>query len=82
MNNSDLEKTKESRYQVEIKEKLDESWAEWFNDCELEYRSDDRSNPSTLITVEIIDKAALHGLLTKIWNLNLTVLSVKRIDRK
>jgi hypothetical protein len=80
MNNNDQQKTIKNRYQVEIKEQLDESWTEWFSDFELEYRSDDQNNPFTILTGEVMDQAALNGILTKIWNLNLTVLSVKLID--
>ncbi|MGD9202721.1 MAG: hypothetical protein PVI26_14260 [Chitinispirillia bacterium] len=80
MNNTDQQKTIKNRYQVEIKEQLDESWTEWFSDFELEYRSDDQNNPFTILTGEVMDQAALNGILTKIWNLNLTVLSVKLID--
>ena len=70
----------ESRYQIGIKEQLDESWAEWFSDFELTYKTDDQGRSFTILTGMVIDQAALNGILTKIWNLNLTVLSVKRID--
>ena len=80
MNNNDQQKTLKNRYQIEIKEQLDKSWTEWFSDFELEYRSDDQNNPFTILTGEVIDQAALNGILTKIWNLNLTVLTVKLID--
>jgi hypothetical protein len=67
-------------YQIKIKEQLDESWTEWFGDFELTYRTDEQGKTNTILTGMIIDQAALNGLLTKIWNLSLTVLSVQRID--
>jgi hypothetical protein len=67
-------------YQIEIQEQLDESWTEWFGDFELTYKTDDQGKTVTILTGIVIDQAALNGILTKLWNLNLTVLSVKRID--
>jgi hypothetical protein len=69
-----------NRYQIEIKEQLDKSWTEWFSNFDLAHSTDNRGNPVTILSGMVIDQAALNGLLTKIWNLNLTVLSVKRID--
>lgn len=78
--NSNDQKNAGALYRIEIKEQLDKSWAEWFNDFELTYRTDDRGKTATILTGIVIDQAALNGVLTKIWNLNLTVLSVQQID--
>ena len=69
-----------NRYEIVIYERLDDSWAEWFNDFDLLFKKDDQGNPVTVLTGLVIDQAALNGLLTKIWNLNLTIISVKQID--
>jgi hypothetical protein len=79
MNNNDQQKIG-NRYQIEIKEQLDESWTDWFSDFELAYKTDDQGKPITILTSMVIDQAALNGILTKIWNLNLTVLSVNQTD--
>ena len=74
------QKNSASKYQIVIQEQLDDSWAEWFNNFILEFKTDDQGNPITVLTGRVIDQAALNGILTKIWNLNLTVISVKQID--
>jgi hypothetical protein len=68
------------RYEIVIREKLDNSWKEWFGDLELSSAADDQGNPFSILTGPVVDQAALNGILTKIWNLNLTVLSVNQID--
>ena len=79
MNKNDQQKSGNT-YQIVIHEQLDESWAEWLNDFELAYGTDDQGKPITILTGSVPDQAALNGLLTKIWDLNLTVLSVQQID--
>jgi len=55
---------------------LDSGWSTWFNGLEL--RSDTAGH--TTITGPVTDQAALHGLLAKIRDLGLPLLSVRRID--
>jgi hypothetical protein len=55
---------------------LDSSWSAWFED--LEISSDEPGQ--TLIAGPVTDQAALHGLLAKIRDLNLPLLSVRRLD--
>jgi len=55
---------------------LDSRWSSWFDGLEL------TSDPAgqTTITGPVADQAALHGLLAKIRDLRLPLLSVRRID--
>ena len=59
-------------YRVIVKEPLDPSWAEWFEGFDLGVTA----NGETTITGCIRDQAALHGLLDRVRNLNLTVCSL------
>ena len=63
-------------YEIKIKGHLDESWAEWFEGLTFNYGSDG----STTLSGEIRDQAALHGLLKKIRDLGMPLLSVNRVD--
>lgn len=63
-------------YSIKIKGHLDESWADWFEGLLFTYENDG----STTLSGEIADQAALHGLLKKIRDLGLPLLSVNRLD--
>lgn len=65
-------------YEIKIKEPLDPSWSEWFNGFTIR-KSEDHE---TVIVGRVRDQTALHGLLAKIRNLNLTLISVTRVSDK
>ena len=62
-------------HEIIIEGHLSETWEEWFEGLTFEHTSDGR----TILTGDIIDQAALHGLLKKIRDLGLPLLSVNRI---
>ena len=64
-----------SRYEIRVKGILDRRWAAWFED--LQVRSDGQE---TLICGPVADQAALHGVLTKIRDLGLFLISVRHLD--
>ena len=59
------------RFQIVIKGRIDKEWAEWFGEMEINYHGD-----STILTGELPDQPALHGLLNQIRDLNLKLVSV------
>ena len=68
-------------YEIKIKGVLDEHWNEWFEGMTLKRVNNGESGQMcTLITGPIPDQPALHGLLAKIRDLNLTLISVCRIN--
>lgn len=64
-------------YQVKISGHLDESWATWL-DCAtiIHEKVGDNQMPVTILTLPVTDQPALRGLLNKLFDLNLTLLSV------
>ncbi len=62
-------------YEVRIKGHLPPFWSETFEGMQLTLTP----NGETIITGEVMDQAALHGLLARIRDLNLTLISVSRI---
>ncbi len=64
-----------SRYQIRVKGILDRRWAAWFED--LQVSSD---GEETVISGPVADQAALHGLLIKVHNLGLFLISVRHVD--
>lgn len=62
-------------YQIRMKGHLDDTWADWFDGLTIT-RAD---NGETLLTGLVIDQAALYGVLRKVRDLGLPLLSVMRI---
>ena len=63
-------------YQIRISGQLGEQWNTWFEQMTLTQIDDGDS----LITGPVIDQAALHGLLRKIRDLGLPLISVNRLQ--
>jgi hypothetical protein len=65
-----------SGYQLRVGGHLDEHWSSWFGELTLT-REDDGT---TCLTGAVADQAELHGLLTKIRDLGVTLISVAVVD--
>ena len=65
-----------SVYQLRIAGHLDHHWSLWLGDLTLTHEDDG----TTSLTGVVSDQAALHGLLTKIRDLGVTLLSLAVID--
>ncbi len=63
-------------YRIRLKGHLDKKWSDWFDDMNICH-----DGANSILTGPLVDQAALHGVLIKIRDLNLTLLSVKRIER-
>ena len=59
-------------YEIKIKGHLDQRWSDWFAGLNLTYLEGD----ATLLSGPLPDQAALHGLLERVRDLNLTLISV------
>ena len=63
-------------YQLRVSGHLDQHWSAWFGDLELTHDDDGTTSLSGVVS----DQAELHGLLTKIRDLGVTLISVAVID--
>lgn len=63
-------------YQIKIKGHLDLRWSDWFDGLVISHLP----GGVTVLTGPVVDQAALFGLLLKIRDLNLTLLSLKRLE--
>jgi hypothetical protein len=63
-------------YCLTIKGHLGSEWSEWFDGLTITLAD----NGETMLTGPVVDQTALHGLLTKIRDLGLPLLSLTRID--
>ena len=64
-------------YQIRIKGQLDRKWIEWFGDVTIALEE----SGDTILNCSVVDQAALHGLLKKVRDLGLLLLSVNRVER-
>jgi hypothetical protein len=64
------------RYEIRLKGHLDGRWAAWFDGMSLTNDGDG----TTVISGQVIDQAALHGLLQKVRDLGLPLVSVTPLD--
>jgi hypothetical protein len=59
--------------EIRIAGQIDKDWAEWLENCSLDYAAENE----TFLTVKVIDQAAFYGLITKLRDLGLTLLSIQ-----
>jgi hypothetical protein len=74
--NSEMDLNQPTIYEIRIKGHLDRQWTDWFGGLSIT-RED---NGETLLTGLVIDQAALHGLLKKVRDVGIPLLSVTRVQ--
>ncbi len=62
-------------YEIRLQGHLDHRWTAWFDGLSISNESDG----STVIRGEVVDQSALHGLLQKVRDIGLPLVSVTRI---
>lgn len=63
-------------YEIRVEGLIDGLWADWFNGMTITYAN----NRETILTGELQDQTALHGVLARIRDLGLNLISVRRVD--
>ena len=63
-------------YHILVKETLDHPFADWYGDLTIM----PQENGETLLIGSFTDQPALRGFLEQLWNLNITVITIERIE--
>jgi hypothetical protein len=64
------------KVEIRVKGRMDENWSEWFQGFEIRAGDEDE----TLITGQAKDQAALYGLIAKLRDLGLALVSINEIE--
>ena len=62
-------------YEFHVKGPLDDRWSDWFGGLTMRHQKD----ATTVLAGAVVDQAALHGVLVRIRDLSLPLLSAKRV---
>ena len=62
-------------YQIRLQGHLGRNWTDWFGDVTITLQD----NGETLLTCPVVDQAALYGLLRKVRDLSLPLISATRV---
>jgi hypothetical protein len=73
---SDIDPAQPAIYQIRVKGHLDRHWADWFGGLTIT----PEDNGETRLTGAVVDQAALHGVLKKVRDLGMPLLSVSRVE--
>lgn len=64
-----------TRYEIRVEGVLDRRWAAWFEDLQIK-----NDGSQTVISGLVADQPILHGLLVKVRDLGLCLISVRRLE--
>jgi hypothetical protein len=67
-------------YEIQVQGELDPDWEAWFDGLAVTLTYASGQPLTTTLTGPVADQAALRGMLCKLWDLNLTLISVRRIE--
>ena len=79
MDGSEAGLNRPSIYRVIIQGRLHEKWSVWFNGMLVNSIMTAESSNDTLLIIAVPDQAALRGVINKIWDLNLNLISINLI---
>jgi hypothetical protein len=70
----------EANYEIRVGGHLDLRWVDWFEGMEITTGFDQNGSPISVISGNIVDQAALHGILIKIRDIGIPIISVNRVE--
>jgi hypothetical protein len=73
---SNKQNEKATNYQIRIEGQLDPQWSDWFDGLSITQEEDG----TTLLVGPVADQSALHGLLKKVRDLGMPLVSVNRME--
>lgn len=69
-------------YRIQVEGWLDQDWLDWLGGLDVALERVAGGEPATILTTALLDQAALRGLLCRLWDLNLVLVSVTPLQGK
>jgi hypothetical protein len=69
-------------FRIQVEGWLGQDWSEWLGAPDVTVERVAGGEPATILTTALMDQAALRGLLCRLWDLNLTLVSVTPLQGK
>ncbi len=66
-------------YRITVQGLLDDSWSSWLSGMSVSVELMGDGVPVTTLTGPVVDQPALRGILNRLWDLNLTLISVNPV---
>jgi hypothetical protein len=79
MTDSSSSPSERSPYEIQIQGQLDDRWADWFHGVRITLEQSSDGCSITTLNCPTMDQARLRGILKKLWDLNLILISVRRV---
>lgn len=67
-------------YQIEVQGYLEDHWSDWLDSMDIQPQVSEDGIRITRLTGTVIDQAALHGVLRKLYDLGMPLLSVSCVE--
>jgi hypothetical protein len=68
-------------YEIRVQGHIDANWSDWFNGMQILAESGAGRPDATTLCGDVRDQVCLRGILNHLWDLNLSLVSVNRIDQ-
>ena len=69
-------------YRIQVEGWLDQDWSDWLGAPDISLERVAGGEPATILSTALLDQAALRGLLCRLWDLNLALVSVIPLQDK
>jgi hypothetical protein len=67
-------------YEISVRGSIADNWSDWFEGMTIDHEAGKEGFPITVLTGTVVDQAALIGILRKLHNLHLHLLSVNQVE--
>jgi hypothetical protein len=67
-------------YQIQVRGRLHERWSGWFHDMTIAIEKARDGSFVTTLTGAVADQARLRGIVSRLWDLNMKLVSVRQIE--
>ena len=67
-------------YEIKVRGHIDEAWSSWFEDMAITTGFAEDGTPVTTFTGQLIDQAELHGVLARIRDIHMPLISVRPVN--